>query len=83
MNLIKCNKLNNLNYALNSCKHSIPTVCASDQEINSEAISVIIENQIKAHSEKNFFLCLLIQEIEKIDMMNFHAPQIALITSEQ
>ena len=81
VNLIKCNKLNNLNYALNTIKHSIKTICVADQEINSEAVTIIMKNQTVMKCIDNFGLCLYLEDIQSIDKMNFHIKNVLLITS--
>ena len=63
VNLVKCNKLSNLNYALNTCKHSIKTICIADQEINSEAIEIIMKNQTVMNNIDHFTLCLYLKDI--------------------
>ena len=63
VNLVKCNKLSNLNYALNTCKPLIRTICVADQEINAEAIEIIMKNQTVMKNLDNFTLCLFLKDV--------------------
>lgn len=83
VHIVKCNNITKLAYSLDSCKVGIKTICITDEQIDSETIQKIKQNQDLMRNKDNFVVWLFTTVVDKVNPFWFHTPQIPMITCDQ